>query len=50
MAVNPDEQLSVTVAVPNALLILAAVGLQPSDVAAEIAITGFVVSLVKVTV
>ena len=50
MADNPTEQLSVTEDVPNALLILAADGLQPSAVAAVIAITGIVVSRVKLTV
>ena len=49
-AVNPVEQLSLTVAVPNAELICAGVGLQEGLVAAVTVITGAITSLVKVIV
>ena len=50
LAVNPVEQLSLTVAVPNALVICAAVGLHGGLVAAVTLITGAVTSLVNVMV
>ena len=50
VAVRPVEQLSVTLAVPKAAVIWAAVGLQVGLVAAVTVITGFSVSLVKVIV
>src|SRR6266581_3418444 len=50
VAVNPLLQLSVTVALPNAAAICAAVGLQGSAEALSSVITGFSISLVKVTV
>src|SRR5678809_1295172 len=50
VAVRPVEQLSVTDAVPNALVISAAVGLHITAVAAVSVITGATTSLVKVSV
>ena len=50
VAVSPVEQLSLTVAVPNAPVICAAVGLHVGLVAAVTLITGAVTSLVKVIV
>ncbi len=50
VAVNPVEQLSVTLGVPKAAVICAAVGLHATAVAAVTVTTGFSVSLVKVTV
>ena len=46
IAFKPVEQLSLTVAVPNAAAISAAVGLQPNVPAAVKVITGSCVSLV----
>ena len=50
VAVRPVEQLSVTVGVPKAAVICAAVGLHATTDAAVTVITGFSVSLVKVMV
>jgi len=50
VAINPEEQLSVTVAAPNPALICACVGLQITAVGEPNDITGAVISLVKVTV
>ena len=50
VAVRPVEQLSVTLAVPKAALICAAVGLHTGLVHAVTVITGAVTSLVKVIV
>src|SRR6187397_3354213 len=50
VAVRPVEQLSVTDAVPNALVISAAVGLHITALAAVSVITGATTSLVKVSV
>jgi hypothetical protein len=51
VAVKPEEQLSVTLAVPKALSISVAVGLHIAMVVGEVSvITGLVVSLVKLTV
>ena len=50
VAVRPVEQLSVTLAVPNAAVIAAAVGLHPTGDEGLTVITGDWVSLVKVIV
>jgi hypothetical protein len=50
LAVSPVEQLSLTVAVPNAAEISDAVGLQLSDEVLLTVIVGACVSLVKETV
>ena len=50
LAMRPLLQLSLTEAEPKAAATSAAVGLQPSDVAAASVITGGVVSSVQVTV
>jgi hypothetical protein len=51
VAVNAAEQLSLTLAVPKALLTSVAVGLHCGTEEAEVTvITGLVVSLVKLTV
>ena len=50
VAVKPVEQLSVTLAVPKAAVIAAAVGLQPTGVEGVTVITGTCVSLVNVIV
>ena len=46
VAVKPSEQLSITLAVPKAAVISAAVGLQPNILAGVKVITGSSVSLV----
>ena len=50
VAVNPVEQLSVTLAVPNAAVIAAAVGLHPTGDEGVTVINGACVSLVNVIV
>ena len=46
VAIKPDEQLSITLAVPKAAVISAGVGLQSTVLAVVKVITGAVVSLV----
>src|SRR5678815_1262457 len=50
VAVSPEEQLSATVAAPNAAVMSAAVGLHVSAVTGASVMTGATISLVKVTV